>query len=277
LFWGLRGGGGNFGIVTSFEYKVHPVGPTVLAGMLLYPLDDAAEVLAYFRDYVAQAPDEVGILAMLRLAPPLPVVPTELHGKPVVAIVVCYAGNIEAGKKEFKDLRNFKTPALDAIAPKPYLAHQAMFDAAMPHGRGYYWKSCSLPPLSDEMIGTLIRQAEKITSRFSTMPLFTQGGAVARVAEDATAFPNRKAQYNLNILGAWELNDPDPERHIAWVREGWEAMQPFSTGVYANFMSDEPAHRLRTVYGPAKYDRLVALKRRYDPENVFRHNQNIAP
>jgi FAD binding domain/Berberine and berberine like len=277
LFWGLRGGGGNFGIVTSFEYEVHPVGPTVLAGMLLYPLDVAADVLAYFRDYVAEAPDEVGILGNLRLAPPLPIVPSELHGKPVVAIVVCYSGNIEDGKNEFKHLRNFKSPTLDAIAPKPYAAHQAMFDAALPHGRGYYWKSCALPPLSGEMINVLIRQAEKITSRFSTMPLFTQGGAVARVPEDATAFPNRKAQHNLNILGAWELNDPDPERHIAWVRQTWEAMQPFASGAYVNFMSDEPADRLCAVYGADKYDRLVALKRRYDLENVFRHNQNIAP
>jgi hypothetical protein len=152
-----------------------------------------------------------------------------------------------------------------------------MFDAAFPHGRGYYWKSCALPPLTDEMIDVLIRQAEKITSRFSAMPIFTQGGAVAAVAEDATAFPNRQAQHNLNIVAAWEMNDPDPDRHIAWVRETWEAMQLFATGAYVNFMSDEPAERLRTVYGPAKYDRLVALKRRYDPENVFRHNQNIAP
>jgi FAD/FMN-containing dehydrogenase len=280
LFWGLRGGGGNFGIVTSFEYEVHPVGPTVLAGMLLYPLDQAADVLAYFAQYVAQAPDEVGILGNLRLAPALPVVPPALHGKPVVAIVVCYAGDIEDGENEFKDLRNFKTPALDAIAPKLYSAHQAMFDAAFPHGRGYYWRSCSLPPLTGEMIDCLIRQAQKITSRFSTMPLFTQGGAVARVPEDATAFPNRKAQHNLNIVGAWEMNappDPDPDRHIAWVRQTWEAMQPFASGAYVNFMSDEPAERLRAVYGAAKYERLVALKRRYDPENVFRHNQNIAP
>jgi FAD/FMN-containing dehydrogenase len=277
LFWGLRGGGGNFGIVTSFEYEVHSVGPTVLAGMLLYPLDQAADVLAYFRDFVAEAPDEVGILGILRLAPPLPVVPPEMHGKPVVAVVVCYAGAIKDGEKEFEELRRFATPALDTIAPKPYLAHQAMFDAALPHGRGYYWKSCALPPLTDGMIEVLIRQAEKITSPFSTMPLFTLGGAVARVPEDATAFPNRKAQHNLNILGAWEMNDPDPQHHIAWVRQTWEAMQPFSTGGYVNFMSDEPAERLRAVYGSEKYARLVALKRRYDPENVFRHNQNIAP
>lgn len=277
LFWGLRGGGGNFGIVTSFEYDVHPVGPTVLAGMLLYPLDAAAEVLAYFRDYVAGAPDEVGILGNLRLAPPLPVVPPRLHGKPVVAIVVCYAGAVEDGAKEFEELRRFATPALDTIAPKPYLAHQAMLDAAFPHGRGYYWKSCALPPLTDEMIDVLTRQAGKITSRFSAMPLFTLGGAVARVPEDATAFPNRKAQHNVNIVGAWDMNDPDPERHVAWVRQTWEAMQPFSTGGYVNFMSDEPADRLRAVYGPEKYARLVALKRRYDPENVFRHNQNITP
>jgi FAD/FMN-containing dehydrogenase len=277
LFWGLRGGGGNFGIVTSFEYDVHPIGPTVLAGMLLYPMDAAADVLAYFRDYVARAPDEVGIMANLRLAPALPIVPSELHGKPVVAVIVCYCGDVEAGKKEFEPLRKFKSPALDAIAPKPYAAHQSMLDAAFPHGRGYYWKSCMLGPLMDGMIDVLIRQAERITSRFSTLPLFTLGGAVARVPEDATAYSGRNAQHNLNIVGAWEMTDPDPERHIAWVRETWEAMQPFASGAYVNFMSDEPADRLRGVYGSEKYDRLVALKRRYDPENVLRHNQNIVP
>jgi len=277
LFWGLRGGGGNFGIVTSFEYRLHPVGPTVLAGLLMYPLNEAAEVLTYFRDYVAAAPDEVGILGNLRLAPPLPAVPPELHGKPVAAIVVCYVGAVEDGEKEFESLRRFKTPALDAIAPKPYVAHQSMFDAALPHGRGYYWKSCALPPLTEEMIDVLIRQAEKITSPLSTMPIFTLGGAVARVREDATAFSHRGAQHNLNILGAWQMDDPDPERHKAWVRETWEAMQPFACGAYVNFMSDEPADRVRAVYGSDKYERLVSLKRRYDPENVFRHNQNIVP
>jgi FAD/FMN-containing dehydrogenase len=277
LFWGLRGGGGNFGIVTSFEYQVHPVGPTVLAGMLLYPLDQAADVLACFRDYVAAAPDEVGILGNLRLAPPLPVVPPELHGKPVVATVVCYAGAIEDGENKFAELRRFAKPALDTIAPKPYLAHQAMFDAAFPHGRGYYWKSCALGPLSDEMIDLLIRQAGKITSPLSAMPIFTLGGVVSRVPEDATAFSNRNVQHIVNIVGAWPIDDPDPGRHIAWVRETCEAMQPFSTGGYMNFMSDEPADRFRAVYGPDKYERLVALKRRYDPDNVFRHNQNIVP
>jgi FAD/FMN-containing dehydrogenase len=277
LFWGLRGGGGNFGIVTSFNYTLHRVGPTVLAGLLLYPLSEAARVLAYFRDYVARAPDEVGILGNLRLAPPIPIVPREMHGKPIVAIIVCYAGDIEEGEKELDGLRRFKAPVLDAIAPKPYLAHQAMFDAALPHGRGYYWKSCELPPLSDAMIDILIRQSERITSPYSTMPIFTKGGAVARVPEDATAFSNRGAQHNLNIVGAWEMNDPDPERHVAWVRETWEAMQPFATGAYVNFMSDEPAASVRSAYGPEKYQRLVALKRRYDPDNVFRYNHNIAP
>ena len=152
-----------------------------------------------------------------------------------------------------------------------------MFDAAFPHGRGYYWKSCALPPLSDEMIDILIRQARKITSPFAAMPIFTLGGAVSRVAEGATAFPNRDAQHIVNIVGAWPIDESDPQRHIAWVRESCEAMQPFSTGGYMNFMSDEPADRLRAVYGPDKYERLVALKRRYDPDNVFRHNQNILP
>jgi hypothetical protein len=204
-------------------------------------------------------------------------VPPDLHGKPVVAIVVCYAGAIEDGEKEFKELRGFATPVLDTIAPKPYLAHQAMFDTAFPHGRGYYWKSCALPPLSDEMIDILIRQAQKITSPFAAMPIFTLGGAVSRVPEGATAFPNRDAQHIVNIVGAWPIDERDPQRHIAWVRETCQAIQPFSTGGYTNFMSDEPADRLGAVFGPAKYQRLIALKRRYDPDNVFRHNQNIVP
>jgi FAD/FMN-containing dehydrogenase len=194
-----------------------------------------------------------------------------------VGIIVCYAGAIEQGEKEFQELRRFKTPVLDAIAPKPYLAHQAMFDAAFPHGRGYYWKSCELPPLSDAVIDILVQQTEKITSPYSAMPIFTKGGAVARVPEDATAFPNRGAQHNLNIVGAWTMDDPEPERHVAWVRETWQAMQPFAAGTYVNFMSDEPAGGVLAAYGPDKYERLRALKRRYDPDNVFRHNQNIVP
>jgi len=274
LFWGLRGGGGNFGIVTSFEYQVHPVGPTVLAGMLLYPLDQAARVLAYFRDYVAEAPDEVGILGNLRLAPPLPAVPPALHGKPVVAIVVCYAG--DRGEAVVKPLREFGTPLVDAIAPRRYTELQQLFNAAVPHGWHYHWRSWELPPLTDAAIDTLVEQAARITSPRSYIILRPLGGAIARVAPDATAYPHRAAPYVININGV----DDDPaadDEVVAWTREAFDALTPFSTGgVYVNFVGNEGEDRVRAAYGQA-YARLAEIKARYDPDNVFSTNQNVRP
>ena len=277
LFWALRGGGGNFGIVTSFEFDLHPLGPTVLAGMLAYPMDEAPEVLRFFRDFVADAPDEVGIMGNLRLAPAMPVIPQELHGKPIVALIICYAGPVDAGKQVLRPLLEFKEAAVNAVAPKPYLAHQAMFDAALPHGRHYYWKSWKLPPLTDELIKVIVEQAEKITSPFSTVPIFTQGGAVSRVPDDSTAYAGRHAAHDINIVAAWEPDDPEPERHISWVRDFWEALTPYSQGVYVNFLADEPQSAVEAAYGSKKYPRLVALKNKYDPTNFFCLNQNIKP
>jgi FAD/FMN-containing dehydrogenase len=277
LFWGLRGGGGNFGVVTSFEFRLHAVGPTVLAGMLLYPMDDAREVLAFLRDFLVEAPDELGVIANLRLAPPLPVVPAELHGQPVVGLLVCYAGAVDEGEEVVRPLREFGQPALDAIVPKPYLAHQAMLDPAFPHGRHYYWKSSELPPLTDEAIEAIVERCSAITSPYSSVPIFTLGGAVARVGEEKSAYSNRSAAHNINIVAAWEPGDPQPERHLEWVRSLWAAMQPHCTGVYVNFLSDEPQEQVRAAYGREKYQRLVALKNKYDPTNLFRMNQNIRP
>src|SRR5919197_271503 len=175
LFWGLRGGGGNFGVVTSFEYRLHPVGPIVLAGLLAWPIAEAPQVLRRFRDFAADAPDEVGIMANLRQAPALPVIPEELHGQPIIALVVCYVGPIEQGAEALRPLREFRTPVVDAIVPKPYVAHQAMFDAAYPHGRHYYWKSWKLPPLTDAAIDVMVEQASAITSPLSAIPIFTLG------------------------------------------------------------------------------------------------------
>jgi FAD/FMN-containing dehydrogenase len=277
LFWGLKGGGGNFGIVTSFEYWLHPVGPTVLAGMLLYPMNDAPEVLGFLRDFLVDAPDELGVIANLRLAPPLPMVPEELHGQPIVALLICYAGALEEGEEVVRPLREFRQPALDAITPKPYTAHQAMLDPAFPHGRHYYWKSSELPPLTDEAIDVIVEHCSAITSPYSSVPIFTLGGAVARVGEQESAYSNRSAAHNINIVAAWAPGEPEPERHVEWVRGLWSAMQPHATGVYVNFMSDEPQERVRAAYGPKKYERLVALKNKYDPTNLFRMNQNIKP
>jgi FAD/FMN-containing dehydrogenase len=277
LFWGLRGGGGNFGIVTSFEYALEALGPTVLAGMLAHPIDQAPAVLRALRDYLTDAPDELGVMAILRLAPPLPVVPEALHGQPIVALVVCYAGAIDEGERALRPLREFGSPAFDAIAPTPYVAHQKMFDPAFPHGRHYYWKSRKLGPLSDAAIELVVEHASAITSPVSAVPIFSLGGSVARVAEEETAFTGRGAAHDINIVAAWQPDDPEPERHIEWVRRFWSALEPHSEGVYVNFMSDEPGDALALAYGPKKYERLRALKRTYDPTNFFRFNQNISP
>jgi FAD/FMN-containing dehydrogenase len=245
LLWGLRGGGGNFGIITSFRYRLHPLAPTMLAGLLAWPMEQAAEVLRFYRDFVADAPDEVGIMANLRLAPALPAFPEELRGQPIVALIVCYTGPIDEGDEVVRPLREFKTPVLDTVGPMPYVTHQAMFDAAYPHGRHYYWKAWKLPPLTDAAIDVIVGQGSAITS-----PLF---------------------------VASWLPDDPEPDRHKAWARTAWEAMRPFSHGVYVNFLSDEPSAHVRVAYGDQKYERLVALKNKYDPANVFRFNQNIAP
>lgn len=278
LFWGLRGGGGNFGVVTSFEFQLHPLGPNVLAGIVVWPMEDAPEVLEFLRDYVAEAPDEVGIMGNLRLAPPLPVIPEELHGKPIVAIVMMYTGTIEEGEKVLQPVRQFGSPVLDTVAPKPYVAHQKLFDPALPHGLHYYWKSHKLGPLTDEIIEIIVEHAQGITSPLTTVPLFTQGGAVARIPEEEAAFPNRDAAHDINIVAAWRPDDPEPDRHIEWVRGFFGALEPHSRGVYVNFTSDDPNERVRArAYNSQQWSRLVALKAKFDPTNFFRLNANIPP
>ncbi len=276
LFWGLRGGGGNFGVVTSFDYRLHAVGPTVLAGPVYYALDDAPEVLRFYRDYIADAPDELTTILNLRHAPPLAFLPAAVHGRPVVAVVVCYAGSLERGEELLAPLRRFGSPIVDAIAPRPYVELQELFNAAVPHGWHYYWKSWELPPLQDDAIDTLVAQAEQITSDRSYIIVFQLGGAVARGQD--TAFAQRDAAHDVNINAVWLPDDPEPERHVEWARSCFAALEPFAGGrAYVNFLADEGADRVRAAYGEEKYARLVELKRAYDPSNVFRMNQNIAP
>jgi FAD/FMN-containing dehydrogenase len=278
LFWGLRGGGGNFGIVTSFEFSLHPLGPTILAGMIAWPMDEAPEVLRFLRGFLDEAPDEIGIMANLRLAPPLAMVPEHLHGQPIVALVVCHTGAIEEAEQALAPLRSFGTPAIDAVMPKPYVAHQKMFDSALPHGNHYYWKAHKLPPLSDEIIGVVVEHARDITSPLSTIPIFCSGGAVSRVPNDETAFASRSAAHDINIVAAWLPDDPEPHRHVEWVRSFYAALEPFSQGVYVNFTNDDPAPRVQAdAYGPDKWARLSALKAKYDPTNFFQLNANISP
>jgi FAD/FMN-containing dehydrogenase len=278
LLWGLRGGGGNFGVVTSFEYRLHELGPTVLAGPIYWDLEDAPEVLRFYRDYIAGAPDELTTIVNLRNAPPSPLLPPELHGRPSVAVQACYAGSPERGEQALAALRHFGSPLADALAPRPYVQLQGLFDAAVPHGWHYYWKSWELPPLTDDAIDTLVGQAARVTSERSYIIVFHLGGAIARVGEQDTAYPQRAAAHNVNINAAWLPGDGDGDRHVAWARDTFAALEPFGTGrAYVNFLADEGQERVRAAYGEQKYARLVALKRTFDPSNVFRLNQNIDP
>jgi hypothetical protein len=277
LFWGLRGGGGNFGAVTSFEYRLHPVGPIVLAGMILHPAAKVREVLGFYRDFIGTAPDELTTIVVLRVAPPAPFLPPWVHGQPVVVIAACYAGSVEDGERAVAPLRQFGAPLVDLIRPTPYVCHQSFFDPTAPHGLGYYWKSEYVPSLSDPLIDTLAERAWGAPTAESYTIIFHLGGAVGRVDQEASAFEDRRAGHAVNIDAVWS----DPARAsacVAWTRELWEAVRPHSTGrVYVNFLGEEGQDRVRAAYGEAKYERLRALKRKHDPTNFFRLNQNIRP
>jgi FAD/FMN-containing dehydrogenase len=278
LFWGIRGGGGNFGVVTSFEYRLHPVGPIVLAGPVVHPLEDAREVLAFYREFIATAPDELTTILYLRAAPPVPYLPEEVHGKPIVTVGACYAGAPEDGIEVVRPLKQFGNPIVDLLEPKLYTALQSMSDPAVPHGWHYYWKTVELPPLTDDAIDTLVEHASALTSPKSYCIVFHLGGALARAGDSETAFSQRNAAHNVNINAVWTEGDPEADRHLAWARDFFSAMRPHAGGrVYLNFLGDEGAERVRQAYGAPSYARLVELKRAYDPTNFFRLNQNIAP
>ena len=278
LFWGIRGGGGNFGVVTSFEYRLHPVGPIVLAGPIFHPLEHAREVLAFYREFIATAPDEVTTIFELSVAPPVPFLPEEVHGKPIVMVGACYAGAPEDGIEVVRPLKEFGTPIVDLLEPKLYTALQSMFDPSVPHGWHRYWKSVELPPLTDDAIETLVEHASAQTSPKSYCIVFQLGGALACVGEDETAYSQRDAAHNVNINAVWTEDDVEGERHVAWARDFFSAMQPHARGrVYLNFLGDEGADRVRQAYGDRQYGRLVELKRAYDATNFFRLNQNIEP
>ncbi len=280
LMWGLRGGGGNFGVVTRFEYRLHRVGPTVLAGMLLWPIADAGDVIRFYRDWVPGVPDTLTTVLALRTAPNSPFVPEDLQGRPALAISVCWSAGIEEGERTLEPLRRMKRPVADHIGQRPYVDHQSLFDTSAPHGRQNYKRNANLTGLPDTAIDVLIEEIRRTTSRLSLVLIFQLGGAVARVAEDATAYSDRRATFNVDINAQWEAaTDPAAEEHIQWVREFHAAMHPFATGgAYVNFlMGDEGTNRVRATYGDSKYDRLVRLKRRFDPDNIFRLNQNVDP
>ena len=275
LFWGLRGGGANFGIVTSFELQVHPAG-TVLAGLLLHPLARAEELLRFYRDYTATAPEELTTGFILFTVPPAPFLPQEAHGMPVAAVILVYTGSIEAGEEVIRPLRAFGPPLADLVQPMLYSVVQTLADILMQRGFHNYWKSSFLRELSDEAIETLLSHFAPVPSPLTPVFLEHCGGAIDRVGAQETAFPHRGWPYNFLITSIWA--DPaDSEKNIRWTREYWEAMQPFAAdAVYVNFLGVEGEERVREAYG-ANYDRLVALKDEYDPTNFFHLNQNIKP
>jgi FAD binding domain-containing protein/berberine-like enzyme len=276
LFWGVRGGGGNFGIVTEFEFNCVELGPQVVAGPIFWAMEDSPEVLRYYRDWLADVPDELMTIVVHRKAPPLPVVPEELHGRLVVMVICCYAGPVEEGERIVRPMKEFGSPLLDLCVPKPFLTHQAMFDPAFVPGRWYYFKSCDVAALTDEVIDLTVEHSMNIASPLTAFPIWQMGGAVARVGEDDTAFGGRTAGFTYNIGGSTETSEGFAEERD-WVRSFWSALEPWHEGVYVNFLGDEGQDRVRQSYGPEKYDRLRALKQKYDPDNFFRINQNIPP
>ena len=277
LFWAVRGGGGNFGVVTSFTFRLHRVGPDLLSGMILYRAERAREVLRFYQDHVRAAPDRLGTIVSLRKAPPAPFIPASLHGAMVVGIVSCYCGGIEEGEKALRPFRDLR-PDLYAVKPRPFVEFQAMLDPTVPPGWHYYWKSHYLAPLSDAAIDVIVERAWRFRSPRSYTLLPHMGGAVARVPEDATAFAGRDSAHAININGVWTAEDADRADDTAWVRDFFDAVMPYATGrAYINFMGNEGQERVRAAYGEAKYARLAMVKTRWDPDNVFRMNQNIVP
>ncbi|AJA60963.1 MULTISPECIES: FAD-binding oxidoreductase [Bradyrhizobium] len=278
LFWALRGGGGNFGVVTSFEFRLHPVGPIVLAGPILWDATDAAEVLRLYRDFIADAPDELGTVVRFGTAPPLTVIPENLHWRPVMMVGACYAGPIEEGERVLRPLRASRPPLLDLVGPAPYVGFQSALDSTVVHGWNYYWKSTHLPELRDDLIDVITEHAFCCSSPRSYAAMFHLKGAVRRIAEGATAFGNRQASHAITLDAVWRSGEDFGDRDTAWTRQFFAALRPFRQGVYVNFLGgDEDPGRVREAYGDAVYDRLVDVKTTYDPENVFHHNQNIRP
>lgn len=277
LFWGVRGGGGNFGVVSSFEFRVHPI-ETVLAGVVIHSIADAKDVLSDWRDYAATAPEEVTDGAMLMSAPPAPFLPEDVHGNPVLAIYGVYTGDMDTGEQVLQPLRAYGPPMADIFQPMPYTAAQVMADFAFPAGFHNYWKSSILDGVSDEAIDVILEFYAKRPSPQSAVVLEHNGdGAMNRVDASDTAFGHRDWSYNLLITAVWE-DTARSDVSIAWAREFWEAMQPFTGGgVYVNYLDDEGEGRVKAAYAAETYERLVALKNEYDPTNLFQLNQNIRP
>ena len=276
LFWGLRGGGGNFGIVTRFEFRLHPVGPDVLSGLIVFPFDQAKSVFTQFARFTETMPEELNVWAVTRKAPPLPFLPVDVHGKEMVALALCYPGDPTQGQKLIEPLRGFGTVLGEHIGVQPYTAWQQAFDPLLTKGARNYWKSHNFSRLSDGAIDAIIEYAGKLPSPQCEIFIGTIGGQTACVAPEAMAYSSRDANYVMNVHGRWE-SEAEDERCIDWAREFFAKSQPFaSPGAYINFLSQDESDRIAFAYG-ATYSRLVDVKKKYDPTNFFRMNQNIKP
>jgi len=276
LFWGLRGGGGNFGVVTSFEYRVHDIPPAVFSGLIVYPLEDGPSVLRGWRDFVADQPEDLAVWAVLRKAPPLPFLPADRHGRAIVALAVFYGGDPEEGERLTEPLLHLGEPLGQHLGPQPYADWQTAFDPLLTPGARNYWKSQDFRGLTDAALDQAVRGAAAVPSPHSEVFIGQLGGAMSRVAPETTAYPHRTSTFVMNLHGRWERPEEDAAGR-AWARDMFDSLTPHATGgVYVNFLSEDEAGRVRSAYGP-NFDRLVALKDAYDPGNLFRMNMNVRP
>jgi FAD/FMN-containing dehydrogenase len=275
LFWALRGGGGNFGIVTAFEFELYEVGPTVLSGLIVHPAAAAPDVMRFYQKFDMETSDDLNVWTVFRKAPPLPFLPPEVHGTDVLIIAAFCTGDMAAGEKALQPIRDFGDPIADVIGPHPFTGWQQAFDPLLTPGARNYWKSHNFASMPDGLIDAAIEFSGRLPSNQTEIFFGGLGGQINRVAADATAYPHRDAKYVMNVHARWE--DPaDDAKCIAWAREYYDATAPFATGgVYVNFVPDGDAV-IAQAYGP-NYDRLVEVKRKYDPKNLFRVNQNITP
>lgn len=278
LFWALRGGGGNFGVVTEFTFRLHEIGPIVYGGMVLHPGFRAREVLTHWRDFMLSAPDEVGSGVALITAPPEEFVPEPARGQPAVGVLLLYAGDVDEGREVLAPLTEFGPPAANLVQPMPYVAVQQLLDPPNVNGMHNYWSGDFLASFPDEAVDTYLAHAMPPVSPLTQIIIVAGGGAIARVDEDATAFGNRQAPWNVHYLSMWPPDHAQDETNIAFTRRLAGAMKPWSTGhAYLNFIGDEGLMRVEAAYGRETYQRLRELKKVWDPSNVFRHNQNIPP
>lgn len=277
LFWGVRGGGGNFGVATSFEYALHPVGPTILGGAIAWRGEDAAAVLDMYRTLVADAPPELTCVAALRLAPPAPWIAKEAHGKPIVALFVCHSGSPAQGEAVIASLKAFGSPVGNVLQARSYVSQQTLLDATQPKGRRYYWKSEYLRGIAPDLVSRAIDHASRLVSPHSAILIFPVDGALNALPEGHGAVGNRDASAVLNIASAWDHAEDDAA-NIEWARTAWSDLRRFSTGgTYINFLTEDEGNDRTLAAYRSNYDRLVALKAKWDPANLFRTNKNIDP